>query len=98
MYVTDNKTKLYLCSYIRHRYGVDVNHQRIYVFKDEYKGAVINRSEYTIRNYKGYYPGNVPDIIPSEEVDKWGVILSRKEKIEKIKGNGDKKGHRKLVG
>jgi hypothetical protein len=77
---------------------VDVNPQRIYVFRNLYVGAVVNRDEYSINNYKGYYPGNVPDIISAEEVDKWGVILSRKEKIEKIKESGSKKGHRRMDG
>ena len=89
MYVTDKKTKQYVASYIRHRYGVDIESNRIYIFKYDY-GWDINRSEYTITKYKGYVSSSFPDRIPMKEINRWGVILSRKEKIQKIRINGSK--------
>ena len=96
MYITDKKIKQCICSYIRHKYGVDVNPQRIYVFKNEYNWGDF-RCEYTISKYKGYNIEQIPEIIPSKEIDQWGMILSRKEKIEKIQKNGNKQGHRGMV-
>ena len=89
MYITDKKTKQCVASYIRHRYGAGVESNRIYVFKYNYDWDV-SRSEYSVTKYKDYICNPFPERIPAKEIDNWGMILSRKEKIEKIRKNGSK--------
>lgn len=90
MYIIDKKIKQYVCSYIRHRYGVSLIPNRIYVFKYNYLGIIY--PIYTITKYKDYITDSFPDNIDANEVDKWGIVLSRKEKINKIRKNGSLQG------
>ena len=84
MYITDKRFKQGLCSYIKHIYGVEVEPNRIYVFKYDYLG--LKSPVYSITKYEGYHTSSrIPDTFSSDEVDKWGVILSRKDKINKIR-------------
>ena len=84
MYITDKRLKQGLCSYLKYVYGLDVNPTRIYVFKYDYLG--LTSPVYSITKYKGYLVGGIiPDTVSADEVDKWGVILSRKDKIKKIR-------------
>jgi hypothetical protein len=91
MYVTDKKVKQWITSYLRYKYDVSIEPNRIYVFKNDYNWD-ISRNEYVIHKYKSYVSNPFPERIPSKEVDDWGMILSRKEKIEKIRNNGSKQG------
>lgn len=84
MYITDKRFKQGLCSYIKYTYGVEVEPNRIYVFKYDYSWDT-TRSEYAITQYKECVGDPFPSRIPANEVDKWGMILSRKDKINKIK-------------
>lgn len=95
MYITDKKIKQCLISFIRHRYGISVEINRVYVFRYEnYNG--VGRDIYSVSKYPGYVCEPIPYNIPADEVDRWGMILSRKEKIEKIRENGNKEGHRRM--
>ena len=89
MYITDKKTKQCICSYIRHRYGVNIESNRVYIFFTHYP-AFDWEDHYSIRNYPGYNVGLYPENIISKEIDRWGIILSRKDKINKIRENGSK--------
>jgi hypothetical protein len=89
MYVTDKKVKQWITSYLRYKYDVNIEPNRIYVFKNDYSWDM-NRNEYVIRKYQSCVSNPFPESIPSKEVDDWGMILSRKEKIEKIRDNGSK--------
>lgn len=86
MYITDKKIKQNVASYIRHRYGVSIESNRIYVFKYDYEWD-INRNEYSISKYKECVCDPFPDRIPAKEIDRWGIILSRKDKINKIRSD-----------
>jgi hypothetical protein len=89
MYITDKRFKQGLCSYIKYVYGIEVEPNRIYVFKYDYLG--LKSPVYSITKYEGYHlSGLIQNTFSAVEVDKWGVILSRKEKIEKIKNNGSR--------
>ena len=87
MYITDKETKQCICSYIRHRYGAGIELNRIYVFRYDYDWNR-GKDEYLIHKYKGSDIQSFPESIPVKEVDMWGIILSRKEKINKIRENG----------
>ena len=89
MYIIDKKTKQCVTSYIRYKYGANLEINRIYVFKYDYEWDV-NKNEYVINKYKGYESNSFPERIPAKEIDIWGIILSRKEKIDKIRNNGSK--------
>lgn len=90
MYITDKKTKQCVTSYIRHKYGASLEINRIYVFKYNYTPFKVSQNVYTVTKYKEYESSPFPEQIPAEEVDKWGIILLRKEKIEKLRNNGSK--------
>jgi hypothetical protein len=90
MYITDLKTKQQVVSYIRHKYGANIVTNRIYVFRYDYHWHPSTPNEYTVQAYKGYECSPFPERIPVVEVEKWGIILSRKDKIEKIRKNGNR--------
>ena len=85
MYITDRKTKQCVASYIKHTYDVNLELNRIYVFKFDYYYTDQPCNEYTIRKYNGYISRPFPEAISGVEIDKWGMVLSRKDKIEKIR-------------
>lgn len=87
-YITDKKTKQHICSYIRYRYNVNLYPHQICVFRNESSWDYDYANNYIVRKCKDCDVGYFPVTILLKEVDNWGIILSRKEKIKKIKNIG----------
>jgi len=89
MYIIDKKIKQGISHYIKYKYGVEFDYNRIYVFNYDYSTYVKGREdEFIVKRYKGYFPENyeiVPETIIGDDILKFGMLLARKDKIEKIK-------------
>jgi hypothetical protein len=90
MYIIDKKTKQGIVHYIKYKYGVEFETNRIYVFYDDYTSFydMSGRIIFYVRRYKGYFPENyekVPEEINAKDVLEIGMLLERKDKINKIK-------------
>lgn len=89
MYITDKKHRQIIISYIKFKHKLDLDMNRLYIFRYEYLDNIFP-SYYTISAYKGYITEWYPHNLDANEVDMWGELILRKEKIDKIRNNGSK--------
>ena len=90
MYIFDKKTKKGIVHYIKHKYGVEYDPNCIYVFYEDYTSFhdMSDRIIFYVRRCKDYFPKDyekVPEEIKAKDVVELGMLLERKDKIEKIK-------------